>query len=355
MSTSTARSSGAVRIVPRASSWNTRRPNRSRMCAGSWGRPRSRPATSRRASICLACPRASASSIARHFRVSSDLSISSEADHRNVHDSAGARSAAGRDARVDRRHGRPGMGHQRRDGRHAPLRDDANGRGRRLHPHRRHHLRRWAAPVRGETGRRSRVAEPRDAREEQGGGDARRVPRQPPLQPARRERPAVQRVACRSSRSGTTTKYSTTGIPPRSSPARVPSPSGASRCSPRARKRAFMEYTPTRPDPADPERIYRACRFGPLVEIFGFDMRSYRGAKHRRNRESTPSDESALLGARAGRVAEAPAAGVIGDVEDHRQRHAARPRGARTAPRSRRSPTATPGRRSAASSRSRAC
>ena len=42
-------------------------------------------------------------------------------------------------------------------------------------------------------------------------------------------------------------------------------------------RRAFQEYTPTRFDPSDPERIYRACRFGPLVEIFGFDMRSYRG------------------------------------------------------------------------------
>jgi alkaline phosphatase D len=60
-------------------------------------------------------------------------------------------------------------------------------------------------------------------------------------------------------------------------------------------KRAFMEYTPTRPDPADPERIYRACRFGPLVEIVGFDMRSYRGP-NTTNRESTPSDASALLG-----------------------------------------------------------
>jgi alkaline phosphatase D len=60
-------------------------------------------------------------------------------------------------------------------------------------------------------------------------------------------------------------------------------------------KRAFMEYTPIRPDPADPERIYRACRFGPLVEIFGFDMRSYRGS-NTTNRQSTQSEESALLG-----------------------------------------------------------
>ena len=74
------------------------------------------------------------------------------------------------------------------------------------------------------------------------------------------------------------------------------------------------------------ERIYRASRFGPLVEVFGFDMRSYRGA----NREPSAdvSEESAILGG-AGRVAEAAAADVDGDVEDHRQRHAARPRRAR--------------------------
>jgi alkaline phosphatase D len=60
-------------------------------------------------------------------------------------------------------------------------------------------------------------------------------------------------------------------------------------------RRAFQEYTPNRFDPSDPERIYRACRFGPLVEIFGFDMRSYRGANSP-NRQTTMSDESAILG-----------------------------------------------------------
>ena len=60
-------------------------------------------------------------------------------------------------------------------------------------------------------------------------------------------------------------------------------------------KRAFMEYTPTRPDPVDPERVYRAVRFGPLVEIFGFDMRTYRGP-NTSNRQATLNDESALLG-----------------------------------------------------------
>lgn len=61
-------------------------------------------------------------------------------------------------------------------------------------------------------------------------------------------------------------------------------------------KRAFMEYTPIRSDPGDPERIYRACRFGPLVDIFGFDMRSYRGPNSA-NRQTTLSEESAILGA----------------------------------------------------------
>ncbi len=60
-------------------------------------------------------------------------------------------------------------------------------------------------------------------------------------------------------------------------------------------KRAFQEYTPMRFEPADPERIYRATRFGPLVEIFGFDMRSYRGPNSK-NRQTVLSDESAILG-----------------------------------------------------------
>jgi alkaline phosphatase D len=60
-------------------------------------------------------------------------------------------------------------------------------------------------------------------------------------------------------------------------------------------KRAFLEYTPIRPNADDPERIYRSCRFGPDVEIFGFDMRSYRGP-NTANRQPVRSEESALLG-----------------------------------------------------------
>jgi alkaline phosphatase D len=60
-------------------------------------------------------------------------------------------------------------------------------------------------------------------------------------------------------------------------------------------KRAFQEYTPMRFDPMDPERIYRGIRFGPLVEILGFDMRSYRGANSK-NRQTMLSEESMILG-----------------------------------------------------------
>jgi alkaline phosphatase D len=66
-------------------------------------------------------------------------------------------------------------------------------------------------------------------------------------------------------------------------------------------KRAFLEYTPIRINPEDPERIYRAYRFGPLVEVFGFDMRTYRGANSANRQPAgangAASEDSAILGA----------------------------------------------------------
>ena len=41
--------------------------------------------------------------------------------------------------------------------------------------------------------------------------------------------------------------------------------------------RAMFEFNPMRPDPVDPERVYRAFRFGPLADVFMLDERSYRG------------------------------------------------------------------------------
>ena len=83
--------------------------------------------------------------------------------------------------------------------------------------------------------------------------------------------------------------------PRRSSAPTCLTPSTAWRSAARA-ERAFQEYTLMRFNPADPERIYRATRFGPLVDIFGFDMRSFRGANSR-NRQTALTDESAILGA----------------------------------------------------------
>jgi alkaline phosphatase D len=60
-------------------------------------------------------------------------------------------------------------------------------------------------------------------------------------------------------------------------------------------KRAFLEYSPLRINSTDPERIYRAMRFGPEVEIVGFDMRSYRGANSP-NKQTTLTDDARILG-----------------------------------------------------------
>jgi alkaline phosphatase D len=65
-------------------------------------------------------------------------------------------------------------------------------------------------------------------------------------------------------------------------------------------KRAFLEYTPIRINPEDPERIYRAYKFGPLVEVFGFDMRSYRAANSANRQPAgangAPAEDAAILG-----------------------------------------------------------
>ena len=60
-------------------------------------------------------------------------------------------------------------------------------------------------------------------------------------------------------------------------------------------KRAFLEYLPLRVNPIESERIYRAWRHGPALEIFALDMRSYRGANSA-NRQTTLTGDSAILG-----------------------------------------------------------
>jgi alkaline phosphatase D len=61
--------------------------------------------------------------------------------------------------------------------------------------------------------------------------------------------------------------------------------------------RAFMEWAPLRWNGADEsERVYRRLSYGPLLDVFVIDMRSYRGPNSH-NRQEKPGPESAFLGA----------------------------------------------------------
>jgi len=61
-------------------------------------------------------------------------------------------------------------------------------------------------------------------------------------------------------------------------------------------QRAFLEYMPIRPTLGDPERIYRKISYGPLLDIFFIDMRSYRGANSA-NDQLERGPETDFLGA----------------------------------------------------------
>jgi alkaline phosphatase D len=59
--------------------------------------------------------------------------------------------------------------------------------------------------------------------------------------------------------------------------------------------RAFHEMTPIRYTPAEPGRVYRKIAYGPLLDVFFLDMRSYRGP-NRPADETTLTDETRILG-----------------------------------------------------------
>jgi alkaline phosphatase D len=61
-------------------------------------------------------------------------------------------------------------------------------------------------------------------------------------------------------------------------------------------RRAFLEYQPIAINGDDPDRIYRTLPYGPLVEIFAIDLRSYRGPNSE-NRQTTLDERSAIFGA----------------------------------------------------------
>lgn len=60
-------------------------------------------------------------------------------------------------------------------------------------------------------------------------------------------------------------------------------------------RQAMFEYNPFRIDSTDPQRIYRAFNYGPLLDVFMLDERSYRGA-NTPNLQTAPDADSAFLG-----------------------------------------------------------
>ncbi len=63
-----------------------------------------------------------------------------------------------------------------------------------------------------------------------------------------------------------------------------------------AATQAFLEYAPIRPHPQETERIYRKLSYGPLLDVFLIDMRSYRAANSH-NRQPAEGPETEFLGA----------------------------------------------------------
>ncbi len=58
---------------------------------------------------------------------------------------------------------------------------------------------------------------------------------------------------------------------------------------------AFHEMNPIRPNPHEPYRVYRKISYGPLLDIFMIDMRTYRG-KNSKNDQAERSADTSFLG-----------------------------------------------------------
>jgi alkaline phosphatase D len=61
-------------------------------------------------------------------------------------------------------------------------------------------------------------------------------------------------------------------------------------------RQAFLEHYPMAPRPGADSRIFRTIPFGPLLEVFALDMRSYRGP-NQVNTQNAMSADTAFLGA----------------------------------------------------------
>ncbi|MCV9998047.1 alkaline phosphatase [Pararhizobium sp. YC-54] len=60
--------------------------------------------------------------------------------------------------------------------------------------------------------------------------------------------------------------------------------------------RAFHEMTPIRYTPAEPGRVYRKISYGPMLDVFFIDLRSYRGPNGE-SKETVIDDNSRIIGA----------------------------------------------------------
>ena len=278
--------------------WSGRAPTGPRAC-WSKSRPPTASTTSAARSRSTRCRRATSpprrcSRISRRVRTSSIASGSRTlASPTILQRSAGRplphraeRAALGLVCLVGRHRG-PRLGHRRVARRHAHLRDHAAPAPGLLHPLRRQHLRRLPDPAELEAAERRNLAQPRHRREVARRQHARRLPRQLQIQSARREPAARSTPRSRCSRNGTITRSPTTGGQARSRPDYANA--NASLLAARGR-RAFCEYMPMRQTLAETGRIYRKISYGPLLDIFLLDMRSYRGPNdHGRDETFNPA------------------------------------------------------------------
>jgi alkaline phosphatase D len=88
-------------------------------------------------------------------------------------------------------------------------------------------------------------------------------------------------------------------------------------------RQAMFEYNPMRLEGEDTERVYRRVAYGPALDIFMLDERSYQSPVG-------PQSGFGLSRGRSARSAQALAASVDGDMEADRQRHADRHRRTRS-------------------------
>ncbi len=61
-------------------------------------------------------------------------------------------------------------------------------------------------------------------------------------------------------------------------------------------RRAFLEHSPIRLSTAAVPPIYRSCSYGPLLDVFAIDLRTYRGP-NTANRQASPDAETVHAGA----------------------------------------------------------